>query len=210
MRCLPRICVVLGLAIMGVACGAPRPRVDAAPPTDPLEQAPPEQLFQTGLVLASRGSLVRAEQYIAASIDRGYPEERGLPVLLRVCIASSRYGMALSYAEPYLRRNPNAWALRFLVASVYLGMGHPERAVSELETVIQLAPDEAAPHYLLGALLRSELDDGTDRATQHLRRYLELAPDGPHAQEVAHLLTRTGAVPPTASEPSPEPEEMTP
>ena len=43
--------------------------------------------------------------------------------LVRVCIASSRLRAALGHAEPFLRRHPDAWQLRYLVAAIHLALG---------------------------------------------------------------------------------------
>jgi predicted Zn-dependent protease len=126
---------------------------------------------------------VRAEQYLSASIDRGYSQDRALPSLIEVCVAASRLRAAIDYAEPYLRRNPKKWHLRYLVASLYLGVGEPSRARDELERVASEQPDKADPHYLLAVVLAEQFAD-YDRARTHYRRYLELAPESDKADEV--------------------------
>jgi predicted Zn-dependent protease len=138
-------------------------------------------------VLARAGDLVRAEQYLTASIERGYPEANVLPALIRVCLADSRMRSALSHAEPYLERHPTAWSLRYLVGSIYLGIGEIDRARAELERVIADAPDQPDAYYLLGVVLRDELGDRAG-AARRFARYLELAPDGDRADEVQQSL----------------------
>jgi tetratricopeptide (TPR) repeat protein len=177
----PLAVLVLSCALAG-ACSHSRPR-PAPPPGDPLAGVRAAALYQRGLFLAQAGDFVRAEQYLSSAIARGYPEERALPALLRVCVASSRLRSALVHAEPYLERHPTAWSLRFLVASIYLGVGDPERARASLERVIADAPAQAEPHYMLGVVLRDEVGDRPG-AARRFERYLALAPGGAHAAEV--------------------------
>lgn len=150
---------------------------------DPLEGVEAERLYLHGVGVAARGDLLRGEQYIVAAIERGYPEEEALPRLLDICVRAERYAEALRHAEPFLRTHPDRWALRYVVATLHMGLGHVERARQELERVIRQAPDAAAPHFTLGTLYRDFLDDA-DLARRHFSRYLELAPTGPHAAEV--------------------------
>jgi|SRR5690606_6725662 len=183
-----------------------------------------EELFRRGVLLIRAGDSVRAEQYIAAAIDRGFPEEQAMPALMHACVQSSRLSAALTYAEPYLARRPNEWPLRLLVASIHMGLEQHERARQELDRVLRDAPEEPPEaHYFLGVLLRDELED-VEGAREHFRRYLALAPDGNHREEALALLPpeerglpirmERHADPPVeadaASEPTPEPEEATP
>jgi tetratricopeptide (TPR) repeat protein len=172
-----------GLALVVAGCGAPSaPR---PPPPDPLDTIEAAELFSRGLRLGDAGDFARAEQYIAAAIDRGYPEERAMPALMAACVQASRLSAALAYAEPYLARHPGAWALRLLVASVHMGLRQPERARDELERVLRDAPEEPPEaHYFLGVLHRDALPE-PGRAERHFRRYLELAPQGSHRDEAA-------------------------
>lgn len=177
-------------ALLAAACGAPAQHGGGASPPDPLDTVTAEQLYAQGVQLGRAGDLVRAEQYIAAAIDRGYPEERALPTLMAVCVEASRLSAALGYAEPFLARHPTHWPLRLLVASIYMGLDQHERARDELRRVLQDAPADAEPpeaHYFLGVLHRDRFDD-LETAREHFRRYLALAPDGPHRHEALAAL----------------------
>lgn len=177
--------IALALALVGCAGSTPAPE---SPTGDPLAEISAEELYRRGVMLGQAGDYIRAEQYLSAAIDRGYPEDEAIPVLIEACVESSRLVAALSYAEPYLERHPTQWSLRMLVASIHMGMGDHERARDELTQVLRDAPEEpAAAHYFLGVLLRDELDDEA-AAQEHFRRYLALAPEGPHREEALMAL----------------------
>ncbi|MEM9068504.1 MAG: tetratricopeptide repeat protein [Myxococcota bacterium] len=152
-----------------------------------MEGVEAERLYNHGTALAGRGDLVRAEQYIVAAIERGYSREEALPTLLQVCVAGQRHAAALRHAEPYLRDHPDNWSLRYVVATLHLGLGRVSRAQSELEQVIEDAPQEANPYYTLGTMYRDQMQD-EEEATRWFNRYLELAPRGDHAAEVRRWL----------------------
>lgn len=189
------------------ACGHAPAEGEDPPAGDPVQNVEGEELFAQGVALAQRGDLIRAEQYLSAAMQRGYPEERVMPVLVRVLIASSRLRVALDYASPYLGRHPDDWALRYLVASIHLGMGEPQDARRQLVRVVEAAPDQPEPHYLLAVVLRDELMEPVE-AEPHFRRYLELAPSGEHAQEAREALRRH-ELGNASSEPQTEPAPTT-
>src|SRR5690606_3275268 len=141
---------------------------------DPLREVAGADLYQRGLALPEAGDYVRAEQYLTSAIARGYPEAEALPPLIQVCIASSRLRSALDHAEPYLEPHPDAWSLRYLVATIHRGLDQPAEARAALERVIADAPEQPDAHYLLGILLRDHTDDRA-AAVRHLARYLVLA-----------------------------------
>lgn len=149
-----------------------------------------EQLANDGEGAATAGDFTRAEQYLSAALQRGAPPERILPRLLRVCINAHRYRAAVEYARPYLAEHEEAWALRFLVASIHVGLNEPLTASRHLELVLRHNPNHADSEFLLGSLLRDDLQN-PGAADLHFRRYLELAPDGEHASAArAGLLRR--------------------
>lgn len=184
---LIRMMALLALLTVGAGCAgstAGRETVSA----DPLAKIEAEHLFRDGQTLAARGDLIRAEQYLAAAIRNGYPAERALPTLMRVCIASSRLGAALQHASPQLQLHPEDHQLRFLVASVLVGLGRHDEAQRELERVITGKPDHAEAHYMLGLLLRDHYGD-EDRAAAHFEQHQEHAQHSLHGAEVAAWLS---------------------
>ena len=171
---------MLLVTLAGCSSVTPEARV-APPPSSSAEQA--QALFQRGREAAQRGDSVRAEQYLSLALERGYDAERVLPVLLRVCLASSRLRAALDHAEPYLRDHPEAEALRYLVATIHAGLGQTDEARLALEQLLRTNPNNADAHYLLGIL-----DADASSARAHFRSYLDVAPRGEHAAEVRSRL----------------------
>ena len=155
----------------------------APAPTSHAEQA--QALFQRGREAAERGDSVRAEQYLSLALERGYDAERVLPVLLGVCLASSRLRAALDHAEPYLRDHPEAQALRYLVATIHAGLGQTDEARLALEQLLRTNPNSGDAHYLLGIL---DSEGNAPSARAHFRTYLDVAPQGEHAAEVRSRL----------------------
>jgi tetratricopeptide (TPR) repeat protein len=164
--------------LSGCSSATPEARLPPASATN-AEQA--QALFQRGREAADRGDSVRAEQYFSLALERGYDSSRVLPLLLRVCLASSRLRATLDHAEPYLRDHPEAEALRYLVATIHAGLGQTADAHLELEQLLRTNPNSADGHYLLG-ILDSDTDASSARA--HFRSYLDVTPGGEHAAEV--------------------------
>lgn len=188
MRFLVAVLLVVSLA----ACAARRgagPQGEA-PQGDPVADVPGRRLYDQGVVLARMGDLTRAEQYLAVSIERGMAERQVLPQLLAVCVAASRFRAAVEYASPYLQRHPGDWHLRYLLAAIHAGLGETREARRHLETVLSQREAHAHAHYLLGSLLRDHANDPV-AADAHFRRYLELEPEGNHAEEARAALLRT-------------------
>lgn len=148
-----------------------------------------QQMMSEGVAAAQTGDFTRAEQYFAAALHRGGPPEEILPPLLRVCVSAHRYRAAVEYSRPYLLMHEEAWALRFLIASIHIGLNEPLTASRHLELVLRHNPNHAEAEFLLGTLFRDDLRD-PGRADEHFRRYLALAPDGPHADAARSGLMR--------------------
>ncbi len=185
------LCVlVLGaLAAGGCATRSAQRPLRMAPDEDPLANVPAHRLFLEGLGLAREGDFVRAEQYLVASIHRGADEGRVMPYLLQVCVSGSRFRAAVEYATPYLQRHPDDWQLRYLVGTILAGLGESRSARREFEGVLASHADDADAHYMLATLLRDSFNDPIG-ADGHFRRYLALAPEGPHVEEARQGLLR--------------------
>jgi Tfp pilus assembly protein PilF len=145
-----------------------------------IRQTPWQQLADDAERAAQTGDYTRSEQYFVTALARGAPAERVLPRLLRVCTSAHRYRAAIEYSRGYLLERENAWSLRFVVAAIHIGLNEPLTASRHLELVLRHNPQHAEAEFLLGTLYRDDLRD-PGKADEHFRRYLELAPDGEHA-----------------------------
>ena len=177
--------LVAALAFVALLPSVPGCASSAEPisPATPAAQRPerPEALFQSGQAAARRGDAIRAEQYYALALERGYDRVRVVRAIVDVCVKSSRLRAALLHAEPYLRDHPDDHELRYLVASVLWALGEDAHARRQLELLVRTNPDSGAAHYLLGVL-----DGGAEPndAVRHFERYLALEPNGRRVAEV--------------------------
>ncbi len=146
-----------------------------------------DELFEVAIYQASRGDLLRAEQYLTAALDQGYDETLAAYWLVKVCVAAGRYHSALRHATAYLRESPSDWGMRLVVASIREALGDLSQAQVDLERIVETRPDHALSRYRL-AMLYQRGSRTPHRAIPHLRAYLQLAPDGPHAREVRELV----------------------
>ncbi|HKO89827.1 MAG TPA: hypothetical protein VJU61_01670 [Polyangiaceae bacterium] len=169
-----------------VACSASGPP-EAQTADQPETTAAARALFERGIALTREGDSVRAEQYLAAAMREGYDWEVALPLLMRVCLTGSRLRAALNYASPYLKKYPDAVWLRYLVATVYLGLGQPLHAREHLLAIQGMPPYEARTQYLLGQTEWEGFGDAK-AAARHYREYLRIEPKGPYARELTEWL----------------------
>jgi tetratricopeptide (TPR) repeat protein len=142
----------------------------------------PESLVVKARGFASIGDYTRAEQYLNLAVQSGADEARLLPLLINVCVRDQRYRDAIQHAENHLRRHPERHAVRFLLATLQMGVGDAERARGQLEKVLSARPDYAEAHYALAVVLRDDMGH-LSRADEHFRAYLRLTPEGRHAEE---------------------------
>lgn len=197
---------LVAVLLLQACAGARQPPAtpDAARPAPSAAQ-----LFAHGMQLAARGDPLRAEQYLLLAMRAGHPEQQVIVPLVRVCVASSRLRAALGHAQPYLRRHPDAWQLRYLTAAIHLALGQPGAALIELRRILQARPQAAQAHYLAGVALRDGLHD-PDAARASFERYLRHAPRGAHAREVLAFLAEQPAGPSAGSAPPRGPSRAEP
>jgi tetratricopeptide (TPR) repeat protein len=181
----PRALLLCG-AIAASACHAPAP---ASAPSAPSPGDEAQRAFERGRELARLGDSVRAEQYLAAALRGGYQPLETLRWLIGVCSAGSRLRAAIHYAEPYLAAHPEAAGLRYVVATLLLGLGQPLRARELLLEIAERAPELGDARYLLG-LVEWEAFGDAARAREHFRAYLERAPEGAHRASADAWLER--------------------
>jgi tetratricopeptide (TPR) repeat protein len=139
------------------------------------------RLFQQGRDAARNGDTLRAEQYLSLALEAGFDQHKVLPLMLKVCLQSSRLRSALDHAEPYLVQHPEDRTLRYLVATIHLSLGQTEEARLNLEELLRTDMRDANAHYLLGIL---EMRLAPSEAADHLHAYLSLTPVGSRSAEV--------------------------
>jgi tetratricopeptide (TPR) repeat protein len=149
----------------------------------------PQKLLARGRAFASVGDNARAEEYFASALDHGAEPRVALPLLFRACAEERRYRAAIDYAEPHLKKHPDDFHLRFVIASFYATIGENGVARRELESVAKQSPDFAPAHFALGVLLRDEAGDVVSADAQ-FREYLRLEPRGAHADEARGSLLK--------------------
>jgi tetratricopeptide (TPR) repeat protein len=175
---------VAALALLGLLAGTPGCGAAAGPATPPAvadRPEPAEDLFRKGREAAARGDALRAEQYLALSLEQGYDRGKVVRALVEVCVKGSRLRAALLHAEPYLRDHPDDHELRYLIATIHWALGELDLARRQLDLLVRLNPNTAAAHYLLGVL---DGESNPTRAVGHFERYLAVEPRGSRAPEV--------------------------
>lgn len=182
---------VIGLfAALFAACGPPpAARVEQNVETVQKERKP-DKLVARGMAFARMGDLTRAEQYLTAALEEGADPNEVLPVLMRICVKSGRYRVAIEHAQNELKARPHNVPLRFLLGSLYQAVGNTAAAREQLEQVVATEPEHADAHYALAVIARDAEGDLV-RADRHFREYLRLRPDGPHAEEARNSLLRS-------------------
>lgn len=175
------IAVAIVVGTSGCSPAAASPDKATVVTTFQKEQAP-DKLFAEGKALAALGDSVRAEQYLAAAIAGGGDDKAITPLLVQVCVNDGRLRSAIEYAEPYVRKHPDDVRARYLLGTLYGGIGAFDRARVEYEAVIAAKPDSPEPHWALALLFRDDLND-LPNATVQFREYLRIAPTGAHADE---------------------------
>lgn len=154
-----------------------------------------DALLTRGIALLRAGDGLRAEQYLSLAVRAGAPEARAIVPLVRACVLSSRLQSALEHALPYLRRHPELWELRYLVAAIQLALGRSELALAELARVRAGAPRLAGAHYLAAVIARDQLGDAL-AASAGFAEYVRHAPHGEHAAEARAWLRERAAAEP--------------
>lgn len=176
-----RIAVLLLLAW---GCAAASPRGPGS-----VEQATSADLVRGGRYFAQNGDLLRAEQYFATALERGADAAEVLPMLLRVCVAGSRYAAALRYAEANLDARPTDTSLWITTATLAISLNQADKARDLLTRLLQRRDDVADAHFLL-AVVHRDYGSQRDLSTAEFERYLALAPNGTHAAEAREALVQ--------------------
>ncbi len=169
----------------------------STPSQTPVVRETPENLVKQAEALAHLGETIRAEQYFSAALETGGAAEVILPKLVSVCVRAGRVRSAVSYAAPYLRQQPDNMSLRYLMATLYAGLGEFNRANRELEQILVRHPEHVLALRLSGMLALERGD--TITAEKRLQAFLLLEPTGPNASSVREELQQIQAIPATTA-----------
>jgi tetratricopeptide (TPR) repeat protein len=143
--------------------------------------------FELGQRFRQQGDSNRAEEYLRLALDLGFPAERGLAALLRVCLEAGRLRSALDYAERRLKAHPTDNSLRQLVATIHMALGDSAKAIHELEEVLSRDPQAASAHFFAAVVYETEFANYAS-AQDHFRSYLVQQPNGLYAAEATSRL----------------------
>jgi tetratricopeptide (TPR) repeat protein len=145
----------------------------AAPGTRADLDVPGRASFDRGTALTARADYTGAEHALVEALTAGYPAARVLPLILDVCRKADRLSAGVDYATPYLRLHPGDYPLRYRVAELLFALGRYEQTRSELERVLDIAPNYGPAHFLLAVTLRDHFHDA-NAAAEHLAVYHRL------------------------------------
>ncbi|MGC4068893.1 MAG: hypothetical protein QM784_30470 [Polyangiaceae bacterium] len=110
-------------------------------------------------------------------------------MLLEACLQSSHLRAALNHAAPYLLEHPEDDALRYLVATVHVGLGQTLEARRELGLLLQRNDSNPDAHYLLGVI---EAETNVASARGHFLEVLRYSKDDRQRIEVKSRLAELG------------------
>lgn len=129
-------------------------------------------------------AIAAADRYLALQPNA----PRGLSVRYDAYLAAGQAEQADAALEALIQADPSQdTAVRLLNKGVNLfNASKVEQAVQIFERVLQIAPDVAKTHYMLGL---SYANSGqTEKAKEHLTRFLELAPNDENAAAAKEML----------------------
>jgi hypothetical protein len=131
---------------------------------------------------AGPGIRERRRLHARRAVPRGGHRRRGRPeggaaAPTQVCVAEKRFWVALDYAEPHLRRDPEDYRLRFVVASLYATVGRDEGGAraprTNLAQPARLRPRGTSPIAVCSGTKQAICGGG-----RSLREYLRLSRTG--------------------------------
>jgi tetratricopeptide (TPR) repeat protein len=182
------LCLLLAFGAFG--CAPPTPAEAAQKDMQVFKrESSVERLVERGRGFAAVGDYTRAEEYLAAALEQGADARKILPELLEICVHTGKFRSAIQHAENHLRRHPDDVRTRFVVATLYAALNETKEAKKQLQTVVEVRPNEAKAHYALGVLAR-DADQDVVAADRHFREYLRIEPNGDHAEEARGSLLK--------------------
>lgn len=96
---------------------------------------------------------------------------------------------AIAAYEKVLALDEGHQAARVSLAEIYLGMGRYDECIAQLDVLLQNDPDHQLAHYLYGLALGTGKQD-YQGAVAHLRKYVELAPNGLYVLQAKTMISQ--------------------
>jgi tetratricopeptide (TPR) repeat protein len=134
----------------------------------------------------------------AASVRSG--KAKMLTNLGNAQLKLKRPGEALAAYQAAAVLDPNPGVAYFNLCAILYNTGNVAGALGACEKSIAADPKRADAYFIKGSLLIADSTVGPDKslqappgAVEALRKYLELAPSGPHAADVREMLAAVGA-----------------
>ena len=165
---------------------APAPASPPEPPSPPPNTAAAMTAWAAGLEAHRSGDLEKAitEYRKALELDNTLVNAWYNLGLVHKTRRELRPAEEALFAA--VRHKPDMAKARYMLAVVYRDLEETSRAVEQAREVIALDPSYSKAHFLLGILYREmgKLEPGRI----HLKRYLEMEPDGPSAPAARKML----------------------
>lgn len=96
------------------------------------------------------------------------------------------YASAQDYFRLSLEIHPKDEVLAYNVGEIYFSNGKVDDAIQYFNLAIQIKPDWGEPYLKLGYVFLNKGD--FEKAKENLKKYLEIAPNAPNAEEVKKLI----------------------
>jgi Tfp pilus assembly protein PilF len=177
--------VLVPLSLMACSAPAQKPAETAR-----AQLKDTKLLVERGRAYGEMGDYTRAEQYLGAALSAGAKPEVVLPPLLNACVEAGHLRLASEYAERQLAREPNNTRLRFLTGALHAQLGNRATARKHLEQAAAELPTDPNVQFSVATFFRDDLHDVVE-ADAYFRGYLNIAPNGEHANEArASLMER--------------------
>jgi len=164
-----------------------------------------------GQAQSNLGNFEEALKSLARGISGGLKENAATPEPKRLAAVNAKLGeMYVHQGNAYLKlrrndeaiaayakaaeRDPQPARAYFNLCATSYNVGDTEGAIRACQNAVELDPAKADAHFILGSCYfsKSELKDGKikmpDEGLKALRKYMELAPNGPHAADVKAML----------------------
>ena len=106
-------------------------------------------------------------------------------------LKAGRHQEAVGCYERALERNPSNAQLHFKMAGILREGNYYKRALGEYRKALDIDPNYSEAHAEAATLLERSLND-REGAILHYKRYIQLAPNGPHAEEASVAIERMG------------------